>query len=149
MYTQTIRNVSHWSLLVVALFATATTSAGAFDGPATSPEKEKELLALLQSNALPAEKALACKKLAIHGSAGAVPELAKLLPNPQLSSWARIALEAIPGEASSEALRVAAGSLDAEFNYTFSYKMKPTNVVVKMLRNSDNTNWVFVAKNAA
>jgi len=44
---------------------------------------------------------------------------------------------------------VAAGSLDAEFNYTFSYKMKPTNVVVKMLRNSDNTNWVFVAKNAA
>lgn len=44
---------------------------------------------------------------------------------------------------------VASGSLDAEFNYTFSYKMKPTNVVVKMWRNSDNTNWVFVAKNAA
>lgn len=112
MYTQTIRNVSHWSLLVVALVAIAATSAGAFDGPSTSSEKEKELLALLQSDAAPAEKALACKKLAIHGSAGAVPELAKLLPNPQLSSWARIALEAIPGEASSEALRDAAGSLD-------------------------------------
>ena len=112
MYTQPLRNVSHWSLLVVTLIATATTSAEAFDGPATSPEKEKELLALLRSESPPAEKALACKKLAIHGSAGAVPELAKLLPNPQLSSWARLALEAIPGEASNEALREAAGSLD-------------------------------------
>ena len=82
MYTLSIRNVSHSSLLVLALIATAATPAGAFDGPASSPEKEKELLALLQSEAPPAEKALACKKLAIHGSAGAVPELAKLLPWP-------------------------------------------------------------------
>src|SRR5690606_4254703 len=52
------------------------------------------------------------KKLAIHGSSAAVPELAKLLPNPQLSSWARIALEAIPGPEADEALRNAAESLD-------------------------------------
>jgi HEAT repeat protein len=49
--------------------------------------------------------------LAIYGSTAAVPELAKLLPDPQLSSWARIALEAIPGPEADEALRQAAGSL--------------------------------------
>lgn len=73
---------------------------------------ENELLGVLRSDAPGAEKAIACKKLAIHGSAKSVPELTKLLPNPQLSSWARIALEAIPGDASDEALRNAAGSLE-------------------------------------
>lgn len=55
---------------------------------------------------------MACKHLAIHGSGDAVPELAKLLPDPQLSSWARIALEAIPGRRPGEALREAAESLE-------------------------------------
>ena len=74
--------------------------------------QEQELLAVLQSDAPKSEKALVCKKLAIHGSSAAVPELAKLLPDPQLSSWARIALEAIPGSESDAAFRSAAGSLD-------------------------------------
>ena len=39
-------------------------------------------------------------------------DLAKLLPDAQLASWARIALEAIPGEASDAALRKAAESLE-------------------------------------
>lgn len=82
------------------------------DEAASSNNIETELLGVLQSDAPGAAKAIACKKLAIHGSDKAVPELAKLLPNPQLSSWARIALESIPGEASSEALRNAADSLD-------------------------------------
>ncbi len=46
--------------------------------------------------------------------AQAVPDLAKLLPDPQLSSWARIALEAIPGEAADEALRTASDSLEGK-----------------------------------
>ena len=58
------------------------------------------------------EKAIACKNLAIYGSSDAVSELAKLLPDPQLSSWARIALEAIPGQAADEALRMASNSLE-------------------------------------
>ena len=41
-----------------------------------------------------------------------MPDLAKLLSDPQLSSWARIALEAIPGPAADEALRTAAYSLE-------------------------------------
>jgi HEAT repeat protein len=81
------------------------------DGPATSPEKEQELLAVLKSDAAPADKAITCKQLAIYGSAAAVPELAKLLPIPELSSWARIALESIPGPEADEALRTATESL--------------------------------------
>jgi HEAT repeat protein len=93
------------ALLVMA----AATARG--EGPATSPEKERELIATLRSDAPPADKAVACKNLAIYGSEEAVPELAKLLPNEQLSSWARIALEAIPGPAADDALRKATDSL--------------------------------------
>ena len=40
---------------------------------------------------------------------------------------------------------IAAGQLDAEFNYTFTYKMKPTNVKIRLLRHAaSKTNWVFV-----
>ena len=107
-----IQNIRRCFVLLAALIAVSASSSRAFDGPATSPEKEKELLAVLRSDAPAAEKALACKGLAIYGSAAAVPDLAKLLPNPQLSSWARISLEAIPGEESNEALRDAANSLE-------------------------------------
>jgi HEAT repeat protein len=76
-----------------------------------SPQKEKELLAILQSDVPPGEKAIACKKLAIDGSSASVGELAKLLPDAQLSSWARIALESIPGPEADAALREAAAKL--------------------------------------
>ncbi|HEX6960310.1 MAG TPA: HEAT repeat domain-containing protein [Lacipirellula sp.] len=59
-----------------------------------------------------AEKAIACKQLAIHGTKQAVPELARLLHDEQLASWARIALEAIPDPAADEALLKAAESLE-------------------------------------
>ena len=40
---------------------------------------------------------------------------------------------------------IESGSLDSEFNYTFTYKMKPTNVKIHMLHDSSSkTNWVFV-----
>lgn len=80
--------------------------------PTTSPEIEQSLIEVLRSDASPAEKAIACKKLAVDGTSEAVPDLAALLPNEQLSSWARIALEAIPGEAANQALRKASESLD-------------------------------------
>ena len=101
------------SLPIVALLLTSFTvsSIALADGPATSPEKEQELLAVLKSDAAPADKAITCKQLAIYGSAAAVPELAKLLPIPELSSWARIALESIPGPEADEALRTATESL--------------------------------------
>ena len=40
---------------------------------------------------------------------------------------------------------VQKGELDAEFNYTFTYKMKPTNVALRLFRHAPSaTNWVFV-----
>jgi photoactive yellow protein len=40
---------------------------------------------------------------------------------------------------------VAKGALDTEFNYTFTYKMKPTNVAIRLYRHAaTGTNWVFV-----
>lgn len=74
--------------------------------------KERELLAVLRSDAPKADKAITCKRLAIYGSSESVADLAKLLADPELSSWARIALEAIPGDAADEALRKASESLD-------------------------------------
>ncbi len=74
-------------------------------------DEESKLLAVLRSEAPASDKAITCKRLAIQGTSAAVPDLAKLLPDPQLSSWARIALEAIPGPEADQALREASGSL--------------------------------------
>jgi len=42
---------------------------------------------------------------------------------------------------------LASGSLNAQFNYTFTYKMKPTNVKIHMYRDdASQTNWIFVMK---
>jgi HEAT repeat protein len=79
-----------------------------------SATEEKRLLAVLKSDVVAAQKAISCKELAIYGSSNAVPELEKLLPNPQLSSWARIALEVIPGDQSDAALRTAAESMQGQ-----------------------------------
>jgi HEAT repeat protein len=62
---------------------------------------------VLESQAPPGEKALACKGLAACGAGKAVSALAPLLSDPDLASWARIALEAIPGPAAEDALSQA------------------------------------------
>lgn len=42
---------------------------------------------------------------------------------------------------------VDAGELNSSFNYTFTYKMKPTNVAIHLLHDKNSkTNWVFVQK---
>ncbi|MBS0265749.1 MAG: HEAT repeat domain-containing protein, partial [Planctomycetes bacterium] len=95
--------------LAIAL-SLALGNARAADNNAPNPERERELLAILKSEAPKADKALACKHLAVHGTDAAVPELSRLLIDEQLASWARIALEVIPGPAADEALRKALDS---------------------------------------
>jgi HEAT repeat protein len=92
---------------LVAMLA-VTSLAMAAEVPAVN---EADLIETLRT-ASPAEKALACKQLSIHGSAECVPELAKLLADSQLASWARIALEAIPDPSVDAALIEAARSLE-------------------------------------
>jgi len=76
-------------------------------------EKESDLIAVLQSNAPKSEKAITCKRLAIYGSEKSVSSLAPLLADKELSSWARIALEAIPGPAADAALRKALDNVES------------------------------------
>jgi len=73
--------------------------------------KQRDLIAVLQSDAPKSEKAITCKKLAIYGTEQSVPALAPLLADKELASWARIALEAIPGTAADTVLRNALGKL--------------------------------------
>jgi HEAT repeat protein len=105
-----------WSVVLVSAAVTPVDADGwRMEGGRTpSPKKEQELIAVLHSDSAKAKKADACKDLSVYGSPKAVPELAKLLPDEQLASWARIALEAIPGPASDEALRRAADSLHGQ-----------------------------------
>src|SRR6185369_6175085 len=74
---------------------------------ANPAEQERQLIAVLQSDAGKDEKAVTCKKLAVYGTDQSVPVLAPLLLDPQLASWARIALEVIPGDAADAAFREA------------------------------------------
>jgi HEAT repeat protein len=94
-------------VIVLAMLAAAGgwTRTAAGEEKVSAAEREQKLIAVLQSDAAPEEKAMTCKRLAVYGSKDAVPALAALLSNEQLASWARIALEAIPDPAADEALR--------------------------------------------
>jgi HEAT repeat protein len=91
------------------LFTIPPTPALAANVDVTTPpaERQRKLIALIQSDAPPAEKALALKQLAICGTADAVPALARYLGNEELGAWARTALEAIPDPAADDAFRAA------------------------------------------
>lgn len=110
MKSPTCRSARYILLLAAATIA-ASASFTAARAQAGASEKEQKLIAILQSDAAPAEKAIPCKQLAVCGTAACVPALAPLLANPELASWARIALEAIPDPAADAALREAVGRL--------------------------------------
>jgi len=93
------------------ILAAVAISAVAVVPAARGDENEAKLIGVLTSKAPPQEKAITCKRLAIFGTKAAVPALAPLLADKELASWARTALEAIPGPEADEALRKAAGGL--------------------------------------
>lgn len=77
----------------------------------TAFAQEEKLLAILKSDAPLKEKADACRELARVGTQQAVPVLASLLADEQLSHMARYALEPIADPAVDAALRAALGLL--------------------------------------
>jgi HEAT repeat protein len=105
-------------------------------------KSERELIEILQTKA-PAEKAIACKQLAIYGSKDAVPELAKLLSDKELASWSRIALEAISDPAADEVLIQAAGKLHGRLlvgtinSIGVRKSSKATDVLAHLLKDKD------------
>lgn len=137
---QTVRRMA---LLVFALAIAAISALGADDNK-PAPVEERELIALLQSTAPKADKALACKQLAVHGSKEAIPVLAPLLADEELASWARIALEAIPDASADEALRNSLDSLQGKLlvgainSLGVRQDELAVDALTKQLRNTDS-----------
>src|SRR6056297_1157316 len=102
---------------VAAACLLAVTTSRSYAAPPTfateqyEGESEKQLLQAIANASSKADKAIACKKLAFVGTADSVATLAELLRDPELVSWARIALEAIPDPAVDEALIAALAEL--------------------------------------
>ncbi len=105
----TVQFKCHLALIATSILLANITSAFATGELPASPS-ESALIETLRTKPA-ADKAIACKQLAIVGTKECVPELAKLLSDKELASWSRIALEAIPGPAADEALVEAAGNL--------------------------------------
>jgi HEAT repeat protein len=106
------------SAIVVCLATRTSVLAADWDAkelaqPFPAAQSEEQLIEQLRS-AEPEGKAVACKQLSIYGTKAAVPELAKLLSDEHMASWARIALEAIPDPAADAALVEAAGTLNGK-----------------------------------
>ena len=101
----------YFSWFVILIIVAVSTGIVAQDGSAAN-FKQSDLIAVLQSDAPKAEKAITCKRLAIYGTEQSVPVLAPLLADKELASWARIALEAIPGADADAALRDALDKLN-------------------------------------
>ena len=75
--------------LVIALVAAVAAPLPAQTFPRATKEAEAKLLAVLKSNASRKDKADACRHLAVIGTKNAVPVLAALLADEQLSHMAR------------------------------------------------------------
>jgi hypothetical protein len=74
-----------------------------------------KLTALLQDpGASVYARAKACQRLAVVGDKSAVPALAALLGSPQLSLYARTALETMPDRGADDALRAALGKVQGK-----------------------------------
>ena len=82
---------------------------------AGNPEKTRELIAILRSDADLREKSRACKDAGVVGTAEIVPVLAGLLEDEKLAAYARGSLEIIPNEAAREALRAALGRVHGKY----------------------------------
>jgi HEAT repeat protein len=126
-----------------SLAFTAATARAADAAAPASADKEKQFIAILQSDAPLADKAIPCKQLAIYGTKAAVPALAPLLATEQLSSWARIALEAITDPEAADALRDAAGKLKGKLligvinSLAVKRDVKAVDLLVAKLKDAD------------
>ncbi|HUS72333.1 MAG TPA: HEAT repeat domain-containing protein [Sedimentisphaerales bacterium] len=142
------KRYSIWFVILIIVAMSAGTIAQ--DQPAADV-KQRDLIAVLQSDAPKSEKAIACKKLVIYGTEQCVPALAPLLEDKELASWARIALEAIPGPAADTALRDASSELKGRLlvGVINSIGMRGDAKAVDILANKLNDDDINVASAAA
>ncbi|MFP6702456.1 MAG: HEAT repeat domain-containing protein, partial [Planctomycetaceae bacterium] len=103
-----LRSICPIALLMMSLLLPTAALA---QQPLPAAGDESQLLAVLNSDAGLFDKAKACQRLAIIGTSRSVPVVAKLLAQPGLSHYARLALEANPSSEVDKAFRDALGKL--------------------------------------
>jgi HEAT repeat protein len=81
---------------------------------AARQQLENRLAAVLATSAPVAAKDFVCQRLGLIGAGPSVPALAALLPDPQLSHAARMALESIHGPTARQALRDALSKVEGQ-----------------------------------
>jgi HEAT repeat protein len=96
-----------WGSDLAALNPIEDTVVAAHGNPDAAKELEKRLIAALQGELSRDAKEYVCRKLAVIGTANAVPQLTDLLVNSDSSHMARFALERIPAPEAAKALRDA------------------------------------------
>ena len=100
---------------IACLLAICPAISFAQDSPQSPSSEAAKLITVLNSaEASVFEQAMACRRLSVIGDENAVPALAGLLGDKKLSTYARSALEAIPGPAADAALRNALAGLHGE-----------------------------------
>jgi|GEM_PF-259592 len=99
-----------YCLLSIALLQTMPP---AFAAEETEQEAAR-LVNVLNSDSSTYDKAMACRRLAAIGNAKSVPAIAKYLGDEKLATYARSALENIPGEAADKALEQALPELKGD-----------------------------------
>lgn len=91
---------------VLLLVFTARSSDSAYaQQPLPAEGDESQLIGVLNSDAELFEKAKACQRLAVIGTPNSIPALTHLLAHPELSHYARTALEANPSARVDQAFR--------------------------------------------
>lgn len=102
-------NNNKWQLTYIGALFVAVSFVGGYSFGAMAQEKldEAALIGVLQSNAGWQDKQAACRGLRRVGTAKAVPALAALLNDKELSHMARYALEPMPFPEAGQALRDA------------------------------------------
>jgi len=106
--------LNYFIAVALAACLSAMIPATLFAQDSATSETTELVAVLTSSEASVFDKAKACQRLAIIGDESAVPALASLLADEQLSAYARDALEAIPGAAPDVALRDALSQLEGE-----------------------------------
>src|SRR5262245_28618219 len=87
---------------------------GAHGKPDLTRDLEQRLIAALKDEISRDARGYLCRKLAVVGTAAAVPALAAFLDDEQSSHMARFALERIPAPEASQALRGALGRISGK-----------------------------------
>ena len=104
---------TYFALLVSVCLLMNAASARANDQAKTAAEAAR-LVKVLNSDAATYDKAMACRRLAAIGDANSVPAIANYLGDEKLATYARSALENIPGPAADKALEASLKSVTGD-----------------------------------